>query len=216
MALARQTFDPKRTALVLIEFQREWLDPTGRLNSLMRDRTQFAGAVKAGSDLLKAARTSALPVFHVSLRFSEGHPELGHGGQGLREAIPRVGTFVGHGADFVAPFAPAPSEFVVSGRLGASGFAASNLDGLLRNQGIDTLLLAGFALHVCVESTLRQAHDLGYRALLVEDACAAFTTEQRQHVLDHVVQHFGAVISLADVQVALASDPGANRIKELA
>ena len=86
-------------------------------------------------------------------------------------------------------------EFVVGGRTGGSAFAGSNLDSYLRNNHIDTLYIMGYALHVCVESTLRSAHDLGYKPILIEDASAAFTPEQRQHVLNEVVHHFGKKIT---------------------
>ena len=187
-------FDPDRTALVLIEFQREWLSEHGKLNVLVEDRGQPAAALEGACRALGAARQAGLRVIHAGLRFEPGHPELGRGGSGLRGAIPRVGTFVGEAADFVPPFSPEPGDLVVSGRTGASAFAGSNLDALLRNARIETVLLAGFALHVCVESTLRQAHDLGYRAVLVEDACAAFTASQRDHVLKEVVHHFGHAV----------------------
>ena len=182
------------TALVLIEFQREWLSDTGKLNGLVEDRTQLAEALEGASRALNAARRAGLAVLHAGLRFEAGHPELGKGGSGLRGAIPRVGTFIGAAADFVPPFVPKPGELVVSGRTGASAFAGSNLDALLRNLRIETVLLAGFALHVCVESTMRQAHDLSYRAVLIEDACATFTGAQRDHVLYDVVHHFGHVL----------------------
>lgn len=199
---------PSCTALVLIEFQREWLDSEGRLNKLIHDR-QLEGAVRAGREILQLSRRIGLTIFHVGLNFTEGHPELGKTDLGLRAAIPRVSTFVGRGAEFAPAFAPAPGEFVVSGRLGASGFAGSNLDSLLRNRGITTLLIAGFALHVCVESTMRQAHDLGYRVLLLEDACAAFTAAQRRHVLDEIVHHFGAALNVATVKRLLMRDEAA-------
>ena len=53
----------------------------------------------------------------------------------------------------------------------------------------------GYAVHTCVESTLRIAHDLGYKAILIEDACSAFTAEQRHHVLNEVMHHFGKKIT---------------------
>jgi biuret amidohydrolase len=113
---------------------------------------------------------------------------------GLRSAIPKIGSFPidGKGSQFVEPFAPQKGEFVVQGRIGGSAFAGSNLDTYLRNQKIDTIYLAGFALHVCVESTLRVGHDLGYNTVVLEDACSAFNQNQRKHVLDDVVHHFGA------------------------
>ena len=51
--------------------------------------------------------------------------------------------------------------------------------------------IAGYALHVCVESTLRHGHDLGYTVTVLEDACSAFNQRQRQQVLEETVRHFG-------------------------
>jgi nicotinamidase-related amidase len=200
------TTGPTSRALVLIEFQREWLDPAGKINHLMADREQFDAAVGNGARALAAARLGGWPVIHVGLRYAQGHPELGRAEHGLRAAIKAAGTFAanGPGSEFPPPFAPRPGEFVVSGRLGASAFSASNLDAYLRNNGISQLLLCGFALHVCVESTLREAHDRGYDAVLIEDATAAFSAEQRRHVLEEVVHHFG---SRTTVDELLRPDP---------
>ena len=183
----------ERSALVLIEFQKEWMSESGKLNRLMSDREQFGDAVKAGRRALDVARRTGTTVVHCGLRFQPGHPELANGRFGLREAIPRFGTFPidGAGSEFGDGFEPAPGEFVVYGRTGGSGFSNSNLDGFLRNQNIEHIYLAGFALHVCVESTLRVGHDLGYHCSLLAEATAAFTGDQRTHVLDHVVHHFG-------------------------
>lgn len=191
----------KKTALLLIEYQNEWLSPEGKLYALMKDRNQFQQAIQNSQRLIAAARKNHLSIVHVGLSFSPTHPELGQAFYGLRAAIPRVGTFVGHGATFSPPFKPEAGEFVVSGRTGASAFAGSNLNNYLRNQEIDTIVIAGFALHVCVESTVRQAHDLGYTTILVGDASAAFTTEQRDHVLNDVIHHFG-VVSSTDTMLA--------------
>lgn len=195
--------DPTRTAVIAIEYQRDWLHPDGKIHHLMADQGQFAQAQAQSRALFAAVRRTGLPLVHVGLEFGEGHLELGQAAQGLRAAIPKVGSFVGPGAAFEPPFDPRAGEPVAAGRIGASGFAGSNLDALLRYRGIDTLLLAGFALHVCVESTLRQAHDLGYTAFVVEDATAAFTPEQRRHVLEEVVHHFGARVTVDEVVGAL-------------
>ena len=94
---------------------------------------------------------------------------------------------------FPEPFAPRRGEFVVAGRSGASVItnSNSNLDPYLRNNGIDHLYLLGFALHVCVESTLRHAHDLGYEVTVISDAAPAFTAQQQAHVIGQVVHQFG-------------------------
>ena len=120
----------------------------------------------------------------------------------MRRAIKRLGTFPvdGKGSQWGEGFEPLPGEFVPTGRTGGSAFSGSNLDVYLRVNLIDTILIAGFALHVCVESTLRAGHDLGYDCLVVTDATAAFSAEQRAHVFDNVVHHDGELVSLAQIK----------------
>jgi len=190
----------ENSALILIEFQREWLGEGGKLCHLMEDEDQLESAIEGAKKGVAAARQQGLPVVHCGLRFQKGYPELGQGRYGLRAVIPQVGTFPadGEGSQFVEPFVPKNNEFVVQGRIGGSGFAGSNLDSYLRNQAISRIYLAGFALHVCVESTLRHGHDLGYDVTILEDACAAFTLAQRRHVLEDVVHHYGEHITVDD------------------
>ena len=199
------------TAIVLIEFQKEWLEPDGKINRLMEDRRQFDEAVEGGRKLLALGRERGMKVIHCGLRFQQGHPELGENGLGLRGAIKRFGTFPidGKGSQFGDGFEPREGEFVVYGRTGGSGFAGSNLDAYLKANRIHSLLIAGFALHVCVESTLRHGHDLGYDCWVVKDATAAFTSAQRDHVIDHVVHHYGESVTTDDLQAIGATSKAA-------
>ncbi|MBY0612173.1 MAG: cysteine hydrolase [Beijerinckiaceae bacterium] len=195
----------RSTALVMIEFQREWLDPAvGKLNSLVADKTALRASADAAKRLLAAARAAAIRIVHVPCLHDAGYPEIAGGlAHGLFAAIPRARTWIDAGRPFADGFEPGPGEFVVSGRVGASAFAHSNLDIHLRAHNIKRLIIAGYALHVCVESTLRQAHDLGYDATIAEDACASFTDAQRRHVLEDVVHHFGRAASVGDLERAL-------------
>ena len=210
MDVGPHSFDPERSALVLIECQNEWLADDGLLQAVIEDLRQFSGAQDGALALLGLAREAGIAVAHAGLSFQSGHPELGPGGFGLRGAIKHYGTFRenGHGSAFAPGFEPVHGEFIVRGRTGSSAFAGSNLDRWLRNNGIDTVILAGFALHVCVESTLRAAHDLGYLCYLAKDATAAFTARQKQHVLDEVASHFGRTVSNAEIHSLL--QPASN------
>jgi len=188
--------DRSRTALILIEFQREWVAPDGALRkNLVQDEEHFANAIGAAARVLEAARAHNWRVVHAGLDLrSDPDYALFAGGKtvtGLRRAIPAAGTWTGTGAERPDPFTPQLDEYVISGRSGASVLKNSTLDPYLRNNDINTLLLMGFATHVCVESTLREAHDLGYNAIVVEDACAAFERSQHAHVRRHVIHHFG-------------------------
>lgn len=188
-----------RSALVLIEYQGEWLNADGKLNQLMQDRKLFADSVEESKRALDAARRAGMRIVHVGLRFSPGYPELGKAWAGLREAIPRAGTFQKGtpGSAFVEPFVPQHGEGMVEGRTGASGFAGSNLESLLRNNGVETIYLMGYATHVCVESTLRDAHDRGYDVVVLTDATAAFNREQQRHFEKAVLHHFGREMQTA-------------------
>ncbi len=187
-------------ALILIEFQQEWLADDGKLNKLMEDRYLLQGAKDNAKRALAAAREANFRVIHCGLGFQENYPELGKPRAGLQSTIQEAGTFLaaGQGSRFVEPFTPSAGEFVVQGRTGGSAFAGSNLDVYLRNQRVNHIYLAGFALHVCIESTLRQGHDQGYEVVVLSDACAAFNQAQQAHVLDAVVHHFGKQMNTDD------------------
>lgn len=195
----------KDTAVLLIEFQNEWLIPSGKINRLMQDRSQFEKAIKGGRKLLKLSRERKLQIIHSGLRFQPGHPELGKYGLGLRGAIKHFNTFLigDKGSQWGEGFEPKDGDFVVSGRTGGSAFSGSNLDAYLKANRISRLLIGGFALHVCVESTLRHGHDLGYDCYIVEDAVSAFTPKQRSHVISEVIHHYGATTTVAKIRTHL-------------
>lgn len=185
-----------RSAFVFIEFQNEWLDAAGPLKRMMQDRALFDAAVANAARIIARARALNANIVHAGLMLTEDPGYLvfgkGNGKSGLKGAIPAAGTWRdAERVRFPEPFAPRRGEFVVAGRSGASVITNSNLDPYLRNNGIDHLYLLGFALHVCVESTLRHAHDLGYEVTVISDAAPAFTAQQQAHVIGQVVHHFG-------------------------
>lgn len=183
-----------KSALVLIETQNEWMHTNGKLYKLLvEDEEMMSESISNIEKSLDFARKNNIDIIHVGLRFQNGYPELSNGKSGLRKAIPKAGTFPidGFGSQFYETVKPIESEFVVTGRVGASGFTGSNLDVYLRNNKIENLYLVGYATHVCVESTLRDAHDKGYNTFLISDAASAFNRIQQDYVLNEIVHHFG-------------------------
>lgn len=198
------SIEKPHTALIFIEFQAEWIDEDGVLfQRLVRDKNPFRQAVARAAETLAVARANGWTVVHAGLDLRDDPAYRlfagGEGVLGLRAAIPRAGTWTGDGAAFVPPFAPQYGEFILRGRSGASVLNNSNLDAFLRNNRIDTLILLGFATHVCVESTLRDAHDRGFNVYVVTDGCAAFTHAQDEHFQQHILHHFGAGIEAASL-----------------
>jgi nicotinamidase-related amidase len=183
-----------KTALLLIETQNEWMHDDGKLRkALLEDEEMMLNSIYNIEKSLKFARKNGIPVIYVRLQFEKEYPELANGKTGLRKAIPNAGTFLknGFGSEFYKAVEPIESEFVVSGRMGASGFTGSNLDAYLRNNKIENIYLTGYATHVCVESTLREAHDIGYNTFVISDATSAFHRTQQDYFLREIVHHFG-------------------------
>lgn len=184
-------------ALLLIECQNEWLSTEGKLYKLIENEEMLFKSKKNISKVLDYARALKIAIAHVGLRFQDGYPELVNGKSGLNKAIPNFGTFPLNkfGSQFFLDFLPLEKEFVVTGRTGSSGFAGSNLDIWLRNNKIEDLYLTGYATHVCVESTFREAHDKGYNPILISDATSAFNKMQQDYFIKNIVHHFGQCIS---------------------
>ena len=145
-------------------------------------------------------RKNNIEIIHVGLRFEKGYPELANGKSGLRKAIPNAGTFPinGFGSQFYETVKPIEGEFVVTGRVGASGFTGSNLDVYLRNNKIENLYLVGYATHVCVESTFRDGHEKGYNTYVISDATSAFNKVQQEYFLSEIVHHFGEHLTTSE------------------
>lgn len=183
-----------KSALILIETQNEWMHTDGKLyKALVNDKEMMQTSIQNVEKALDYARKNNIEVIHVGLRFEKGYPELANGKSGLRKAIPNAGTFPidGFGSQFYETVKPIEGEFVVTGRVGASGFTGSNLDVYLRNNKIENLYLVGYATHVCVESTFRDGHEKGYNTYVISDATSAFNKVQQDYFLSEVVHHFG-------------------------
>ncbi|MES1951378.1 isochorismatase hydrolase [Salinisphaera sp. S4-8] len=215
MSEARIRIKPpiERAAIVFIEFQGEWLDTDAPLRrNLVRDQDAFAQAIAAAARLIESARAAKQPIVHAGLDMTDDPHYLlfGRDQAGLRRAIARAGTWTGARSAFRPPFVPGDRarEFVSKGRSGASVLKNATLDAYLRNNDIRTVYFCGFATHVCVESSLREAHDLGLDAWIVADCCAAFTQAQHRHVLEHVLPHFGRATDSAELMTAMHAAAG--------
>ncbi|MER8185982.1 isochorismatase family protein [Kitasatospora sp. NPDC094015] len=101
------------------------------------------------------------------------------------------------GSDLVASVAEIADEVVVKRSIG--GFHGTDLDDLLRERGVDTLVLTGIATNLGVESTARSAVDLGYSVVFVEDAMAALTAQEHRAPVELSFPRLGEVTALADL-----------------
>ncbi len=164
---------PARTALVLVEFQNEWLSENGHLHQLIRGSLIHDETSARGRELLNSMRRLGVLVVHAPLVYSEDYREIARP-RGLQREIVERGLFKrgSTSAAIHADFAPLSGEPIAVGRTGLSAFRGSDLDEILRRHQVDTLIFAGFATNVCVTFTAADAFDRGYDVILAREAVA--------------------------------------------
>jgi nicotinamidase-related amidase len=205
-----ELIDPARTALVLIDLQRDFIDPDGAFGLLGIDLSMYRDLRTQTASLLAAARKHGVMVMHVQntalparmsdspaqLRFNlRMHHEARAGAEPLRYTVP--GT---RGHEFADGFIPEPDELVVR-KYRSSAFWGTNLDMLLRSNGIQTVMVAGCTTEGCVESTARDAMFSDYYVVIAEDCVASDDREQHDASMLLMSHRFDLAASNAIIQI---------------
>ena len=179
------TMTPASTALVLIDFQRDFLEPGGFGELLGNDVSLLARAVGPAASVLEAARAAGMLIVHTReghrpdlsdappTKLARGKLELGIGGQGPKGRILVRGE---RGHDIVDALAPAPGEVVLD-KPGKGAFYATDLELILRNHDITSLIVTGVTTEVCVHTTVREANDRGLECLVLSDCVGSYFPE---------------------------------------
>ncbi len=174
--------DLQTTALVIIDMQRDFLEPGGFGETLGNDVSMLSAAVAPCRSLLDEARRLGLLVVHTReghrpdlsdaprAKLERGTPGLRIGAQGPMGRILVRGE---PGHDIVAALAPIAGEPIID-KPGKGAFFATDFDRLLSYRGIDTLIVCGVTTEVCVHTTVREANDRGYRCIVPGDCCASY------------------------------------------
>lgn len=204
------TCEPPRTALLVIDMQREFFaasddDPNPMLEIVPRVARLVAVARKAGMRVIHTREGYAPDLSDVSA-YRATLDYVGYEGDLGRSLIRGEPSH-----DFLDEMQPAPGETVID-KAGFSAFYASGLDNVLRASGIDHLLMCGVTTQCCVHSTLRDAVDRGYWCLTVADCCAASEPALHEAALAIIAGEghlFGWIADLDDVARAARPRAGA-------
>ncbi|MDQ1058114.1 nicotinamidase-related amidase [Arthrobacter globiformis] len=194
--------DPARTALVNVHWQQDIVTAQGAFAPFFAEAVQRHGVIDRTRILVEAARESGVPVIWARAAFRPGYPELVMN-TGLSHAIKDLNALVegSSGAQIIEELAPLDSEPVVS-HPGTSAFPVTPLDSILRRLGIETVLFTGVATNITVEGTARDAVNLGYRAVIVSDACAAATDAAHEATLE-TFSLLGQTATVDEIRAAL-------------
>lgn len=203
--------DPRQAALIVVDVQNDFCHPEGAAGRRGKDLSQVPGMIEHLQHLLAAARRVGLPILFIRTEhgpWTDSEAWLGRmrtpSEQQVRTCV--EGTW---GCEFYG-VAPAPGERVVV-KHRYSAMIGTDLDLILRARGIRTLLMAGIATNVCVESTTRDAYQMDYEIVFLADCCAAYSREDHEATLRNIAAHFGDVVCEEEVVAAWAAAPVAAR-----
>lgn len=194
-------FDHEAIALIVIDMQRDFIEPGGFGASLGNDVTRLQAIVPATARLIAAFRAAGRPVIHTRechrpdlsdlppAKRDRGHPALRIGDEGPMGRILIAGE---PGAQIIPELAPAPGEIVID-KPGKGAFHATDLSAHLARLRIRQLVFAGVTTEVCVQTTMREANDRGFDSLLAEDATESYFPEFKTATLA-MIRAQGAIV----------------------
>jgi nicotinamidase-related amidase len=207
-------FDPARASLVIIDMQRDFLEPGGFGAALGNDVALLRRTIAPIRRVLDTARAAGLSIIHTR----EGHrPDLADLPR-AKKARGRLAAGIGdpgpmgrilirgeRGHDIIPELYPLPGEPIVD-KPGKGAFFATDLDAMLKNRGIAQLIICGVTTEVCVNTTVREANDRGYDCLVVADCVGSYFPEFQEMGLRMIKAQggiFGWVATSAAVIAAL-------------
>jgi nicotinamidase-related amidase len=179
------TIDPAKTAVVIIDMQRDFLEKGGFGESLGNDVSLLAAAIEPCRALLSGAREKGMLVIHTReghrpdlsdaprAKVERGAPNVRIGAAGPMGRILIRGE-AGH--DIIEALYPREGEPVVD-KPGKGAFYATDLHSILQNRGMESLIVCGVTTEVCVHTTVREANDRGYRCIVPGDCCGSYFPE---------------------------------------
>ena len=202
---------PGKTALIVIDMQRDFLLPGGFGESLGNDVDQLLKVVPPLAELIAAARAAGIMVIHTReghdsdlsdcppAKLNRGAPSkrIGDGGKYGRILIRGE-----YGHDIVDELAPVDGEIVID-KPGKGAFYATDLQDVLTGAGITQLLVTGVTTEVCVHTTTREANDRGYECLVVSDCVGSYFPEFQRIGLEMIKAQGGIFGWVADTSAVI-------------
>ena len=189
--------DPKRTAVVLIEYQNDFTSEGGALHGAVQDVMEKTGMLANTRALVESARAAGATIVHAPITFAKGYGELSAHPYGILKGVVDSTAFVKGewGSEIVDVLAPQEGDVVVEGKRGLDTFATTNLDFILRARGITTIALGGFLTNCCVESTMRTGYEKGYAVITLSDCVAATSTQEHENAIQFDYPMFSEVMT---------------------
>ena len=216
--------DLGRCALLIIDMQRDFIEPAGFGAMLGNDVGQLRKTIEPNRRLLAAWRDVGLYVIHTR----EGHrPDLadlppskkvrGHGKISIGDEGPmgRILIRGEAGHDIISDLSPLPGEPIID-KPGKGAFFATDLQAILQHRGISQLVVTGVTTEVCVSTTVREANDRGYECLVIDDCCGSYFPEFHASALKMITAQGGIFGWVASSDTLIAALDATHAHKNVA
>ena len=211
-------FDVKTTALVLIDFQRDFMEPGGFGDTLGNDVSLLQAIVPVTARMLDAWRKAGGWIVHTReahqpdlsdcppAKRDRGSPTLRIGDAGPMGRILVIGE---PGSQIIDALAPVDGELVID-KPGKGAFYATGLQAALQERGITRLLFGGVTTEVCVQTSMREANDRGYDCLLIEDCTESYFPAFKAATVE-MIRAQGGIVGWTALSVAVIAALGRTR-----
>jgi len=182
------------TALILVDPFNDFLSEGGKLYSLTKETVEGVSLVENLKKLIEAARERNIKIVFAPHRHtSQGDylnwKFLSPSHQGSKNVI--LFEKNSWGAEFHPEIQPQIGDLIAQNHWTGSGFANTDLDFLLRMNGIDHIIIAGMRANTCIDSTARYGVELGYHVTLIKDGIGAFNWEEIRVTVETTFPHYG-------------------------
>jgi len=172
--------NPSTTAVVAIHMQGDIVTAAGAFGGFFAAQVEEGNVVAQVAALLTAARASGATSVYTRVAYAPDYSNL-NANSPLLDMVAQFGCLAEGqpNTEIIEALAPHTGDLVVTHQR-VAGFSGSGLDADLRSRGVDTVVFCGVATNASVEGTARQASDLGYRTIVVADACSTVSAEAHE------------------------------------
>lgn len=201
-----RNIDPKTSALLILHWQNELVKPGGLVSTPLPGVIAASGTIQRLRDALQATRERGMLVVYVNASHRKGYPEVPRIPAPLAAGLVQSNAFIRGtwGAQVIDELAPLEDEIEIA-NYSTSAFIYTELDLVLRNRGVSTVVLAGLATNWVVESTARDAFNRGYAVWTLADCCHGSSTEAHDYCVKNTLPMLGVVCDAQEYVEALAA-----------
>eukprot|EP00617_Octactis_speculum_P027028 CAMPEP_0185748202 /NCGR_PEP_ID=MMETSP1174-20130828/6872_1 /TAXON_ID=35687 /ORGANISM="Dictyocha speculum, Strain CCMP1381" /LENGTH=233 /DNA_ID=CAMNT_0028423745 /DNA_START=35 /DNA_END=736 /DNA_ORIENTATION=- len=194
-----------KTALVLIEFQNEFTTEGGKMYDAVKAVQETNDVLGKTASVMAKARGAGVKIMHSPISFKADHSDNPNGGLGILAGC-KDGQLFTEGtwnAEICDAVKPADGDIIIQGKKGLDAFPGTDLEHQLRENGIETIVLAGYLTNCCVESTMRTAYELGFNVITLKDCTATTTPEGQTAATEGTYGFFSTPMTAAEFEAKM-------------